>query len=367
MSRILVTGALGQIGSWLVPALRSGYGPDAVLATDLRTPGERPDSSVRASKPRSAREEGPFRRVDATDPAALAEAVRDHRADTVYHLAAILSAVGEENPTRTWAVNMGSLEAVLEIARRQGCALFVPSSIAVFGPDSPGDPAPQNGPMRPTSIYGVTKLAGELLCDYYHLRYGLDVRGLRYPGLVSYGAPPGGGTTDWSVEMFDYAVRGRPYPSFLHPDTRLDIMYMPDAVRAAMELMEADGTLLRHRNSYNVTAMQLSPGLLAKEIRKHIRGFTVSHDPDPVRQAIADSWPDRLDDRAARADWGWRHEFDLGSMTRDMVDHNRRERAVDEDASRAGDEPRPDRSPSQIASRSDRARKEPAAPAAAGV
>lgn len=300
------------MGSWLVPALRAAYGSSRILATDLREPDDDAEPSRET--------DGPFRRVDATDAGALAEAIRRHRTTCIYHLAAILSAAGETRPERTWSVNLTSLQAALEAARHKGCALFVPSSVAVFGPGTAADPAPQRGDMRPATMYGVTKLVGELLGDYYHGRFGVDVRGLRFPGLVSHGAPPGGGTTDWAVDAFRYAVRGAPYPCFLDPDTRMDLMYMPDAVRAAMELMEADGSKLRHRNAYNVTAMQLSPRSLAKEIRKHVPDFVLVTSPDPKRQAIADSWPERMDDGPARREWGWRPLFDEASMTREMIE-----------------------------------------------
>ncbi len=308
MKRILVTGAGGQIGSWLVPRLRDAYGVSKVLATDVRHSGS--DAS-----------DGPFQVVDATDAKAVGQAVMRHRADTVFHLAAILSAVGERDPRLAWHVNMSSLEAVLEVAREQKCAVFVPSSIGVFGSSTPKDPAPQDAIMRPETMYGVTKLAGELLCDYYHARYDVDTRGLRFPGLVSYGAPPGGGTTDWAVEIFHKAVRNGRYTCFLGADTQLDFMYMPDAIRAAVELMEADPGRLVHRNAFNVTAMQLTPASLAAEIRVHVPDFAIDYAVDPVRQGIADSWPDRVDDSAAREEWGWQPAYDAASTARDMFEH----------------------------------------------
>jgi len=310
VKRILVTGAGGQIGSWLVPRLRDAYGTSKVLATDVRHSGT--DAS-----------EGPFQVVDATNAKAVGQAVMRHRADTVFHLAAILSAVGERDPRLAWHVNMTSLEAVLEVAREQGCAVFVPSSIGVFGTSTPKDPAPQDAVMRPETMYGVTKLAGELLCDYYHKRYDVDTRGLRFPGLVSYGAPPGGGTTDWAVDIFHRAIRDGRYTCFLEADTQLDFMYMPDAIRASIELMEADAARLVHRNAFNVTAMQLTPTTLAAEIERHVPGFGIDYSVDPVRQSIADSWPDRVDDTAARAEWGWKPSFDVAAMTADMFDHLR--------------------------------------------
>ena len=309
MKRILVTGAGGQIGSWLVPKLREVYGASKVLATDVRHPGG------------ALAEAGPFQVVDATNPKALGHAVMRHHADTVFHLAAVLSAVGERDPRLAWHVNMESLEAALEVAREQGCALFVPSSIGAFGSSTPKDPTPQDTVMRPETMYGITKLAAELLCDYYHKRFGVDARGIRFPGIVSYGAPPGGGTTDWAVDIFHKAVRHGRYTCFLAGDSQLDFMYMPDAIQAAIGLMEADGARLVHRNAFNVTAMQLTPERLAAEIRRHIPDFTIDYEVDPVRQAIADSWPHRVDDSAARAEWGWNPAYDLEAMTADMLEH----------------------------------------------
>ena len=309
MKRVLVTGAGGQIGSWLVPRLRELYGDSSVLATDIRTP----DTAMS--------EGGPFQVLDATDPGAVGQVVMRHHADAVFHLAAILSAIGERDPRLAWRVNMSSLEAVLEVAREQGCAVFTPSSIGVFGPESPKNPTPQDTIMRPRTVYGITKVAGELLCDYYHRRYGVDTRGVRYPGLISYGAPPGGGTTDWAVDIFYQAVEKGRYTCFLAEGTCLDMMYMPDAVQAAIGIMEADPDKLTHRNAFNVTAMQLTPEDLTAHIRRHIPGFEIDFDVDPVRQSIAESWPDRIDDSAAAEEWGWRPEFDAAAMTADMLAH----------------------------------------------
>lgn len=307
MKRILVTGAGGQIGSWLVPRLRTLYGDDAVLATDVRHLGP------------EVTEAGPFQVLDATDARAVGQTVMRHDADTVYHLAAILSAIGERDPRLAWHVNMSSLEAVLEVAREQGCAVFTPSSIGVFGPDTPKNPTPQDTIMRPATMYGITKVAGELLCDYYFTRYGVDTRGVRFPGLISYGAPPGGGTTDWAVDIFYQAVSQGRYTCFLAPDAQLDMMYMPDAIDALVGVMEADPARLVHRNAFNVTGMQLTPEGLAAEIRKHLPDFEIDYDVDPVRQSIAESWPDRIDDAAARAEWDWSPAFDAAAMTADML------------------------------------------------
>jgi len=305
MKRILVTGAAGQVGTELVTALRTRFGDDAVLATDIREPADAGS--------------GPFRTLDAMDPAAVQDAIDAHQPDTIYHLAALLSATAERNPQRAWDINMQTLLHVLEAARERGLAVFVPSSIAAFGPGTPADPTPQDTIQRPTSMYGVTKVAGELLCDYYAQRFGVDVRGLRYPGLISYTAPPGGGTTDYAVEIFHHALLHGRYTCFLAPDTQLDMMYMADAVRASIEVMLADASSLQHRNAFNVTAMQLTPASLARAIREHIPAFEIDYDVDPVRQAIADSWPRRLDDSAARTEWGWRHEYDLPRMVGDMI------------------------------------------------
>lgn len=309
MKRILITGAGGQIGSWLVPRLRELYGTANVLATDVRHLGA------------EVTEAGPFQVLDATDQKAVGQAVMRHEADTVYHLAAILSAIGEKDPRLAWHVNMASLEAVLEVAREQGCAVFTPSSIGAFGPNTPKDPTPQDTLMRPTTMYGITKVCGELLCNYYYTRYGVDTRGVRFPGLISHGAPPGGGTTDWAVDIFYQAVESGTYTCFLGPDAQLDMMYMPDAVDALVKIMEADPDRLVHRNAFNITAMQLTPEGLAAEIRKHIPDFEIGYDVDPVRQRIADSWPDRIDDSAAREEWGWQPKFDASAMTADMLHH----------------------------------------------
>lgn len=307
MRRILVTGARGQIGSELVPALRERYGAENVVASDQRI------------MPLQLSPEGGYEHLDCTQPQQILEVIRRHGIGTIYHLAALLSAVAEEKPHAAWSVNMGGLYNVLEAARQYDCQVFFPSSIGAFGPSTPRERTPQITIQRPTTMYGVTKVAGELLSDYYASRFGVDSRGLRLPGLVSYTAPPGGGTTDYAVEMFQQAVRYKHYTCFLGSDTRLDTMYMPDAIRAMIELMEADSARLQHRNAYNVTAMSITPAELAAEIRKHVPGLAIEYEVDPIRQSIADSWPRSLDDSAARKDWGFAPRFDLAAMTVDML------------------------------------------------
>jgi nucleoside-diphosphate-sugar epimerase len=308
MKRILVTGATGQIGSELTMALRQRCGGDNVVAgIHLRPPN-----------PELARS-GPSWPVDCLDSQAIAGAVERFQVDTIYHLVALLSCKGEEAPALAWQLNMGTLRNVLEVARTRRCAVFFPSSIGVFGPETPRRLTPQETVLRPTTIYGVTKVAGELLCDYYHGRFGLEVRGLRYPGIISYKTPPGGGTTDYAVEIFHRALDGGRYECYLGPETYLDMMYMPDAVRAAIMLMEAEPSRLKHRNAFNVTAMSASPALFEREIRRHIPDFSVTYRIDPLRQRIADSWPDAMDDQAAREEWGWKPDYDLAATTREML------------------------------------------------
>lgn len=309
MKKILVTGALGQIGSELVPELRRRYGVERVVASDIRMPpaGGAPGA-------------GPFEFIDCTRQSQLRAVVHKHEIDTIFHLAALLSAVAEEKPHIAWDVNMGGLYRVLEVAREDGCAVFFPSSIGAFGPSTPKHRTEQDAVQRPTTMYGVTKASGELLCDYYFQRFGVDTRGVRFPGLISHMAPPGGGTTDYAVEIFYAAIRHGRYTCFLDAETRLDMMYMPDALRGVIGVMEADPARLEHRNSFNITAMDFTPEELAAEIRRHIPEFELTYRVDPVRQAIADSWPDSLDDSAARTEWDWAPTYDLESMTADMLE-----------------------------------------------
>jgi len=309
MKKILVTGALGQIGSELVPELRRRLGTEQVVASDIRMPPAG-----------DASRELTFEFIDCTRQSQLRAVIHKHEIDTVFHLAALLSAVAEEKPHIAWDVNMGGLYRVLEVAREDGCAVFFPSSIGAFGPGTPKAKTPQDTIQRPTTMYGVTKASGELLCDYYFHRFGVDTRGVRFPGLISYLAPPGGGTTDYAVEIFYAAIRHGRYTSFLGPETRLDMMYMPDALRGVIGVMNADPERLVHRNSFNITAMDFTPEELAEEIRRHIPHFVLDYKEDPVRQAIADSWPDSIDDSAARHEWDWSPTYDLESMTADMIE-----------------------------------------------
>jgi nucleoside-diphosphate-sugar epimerase len=309
MKSILVTGSLGQIGSELVVGLRKHYGDDRVIASDIRQP-----SSL------ELRDGGPFEFLDCLVQDNITRVMQIYQIDRIYHLAAILSAVGETKPNQAWQVNVISLHNMLEAARQYHCSVFFPSSIGAFGRSTPKDNTPQDTIQRPDTMYGVTKVTGELLCDYYHKRFGLDTRGLRFPGLVSYETEPGGGTTDYAVEIFEEALKHKLYTCYLREDTSLDMMYMPDAIRAMIELMEADATRLVHRNAFNVTAMNLTPAQLADEITGHIPEFTISYDVDPVRQSIADSWPNYMDDSAARNEWGWRPRFGLDAMTADMLE-----------------------------------------------
>jgi nucleoside-diphosphate-sugar epimerase len=304
--RILVTGALGQIGTELTAALRRRHGVEAVIASDVRMGSQ-------------GEADGPFEYADITDARQIGEVVRRHKIGTIYHLAALLSATAEERPQKAWEINIGGLYRILEVARQHRCAVFQPSSIGAFGPSTPRVGTPQDTVQRPTTMYGVTKVAGELLCDYYQARFGVDTRGVRFPGIISHVTMPGGGTTDYAVEIFYAAIRHGRYTCFLKPETTLDMMYMPDAIKAAMDLMDADPARLKHRNAFNLSAINVSPASLAEAIKKEMPGFTIDYDVDPLRQGIADSWPRSVDDSAAREEWGWRPDYDLGRMTREML------------------------------------------------
>jgi len=308
LKNILVMGAAGQIGSELVPALRKIYGDSHVVASDIRT-----DISE------EFRCAGPYEVIDCLESHKLVQVIVKYEIDTVFNLVALLSAVGEAQPQVAWKINVGGLLNILEIARELKFAVFTPSSIGAFGLSTPHDNTPQDTIMRPNSIYGVTKVAGELLCDYYFHKYGIDTRGVRYPGIISNVTLPGGGTTDYAVDIYYKAIQEKKFTCNLKAGTFLDMMYMPDCIRAAVELMEADPSKLKHRNCFNVAAMSFEPEMIAAEIKKHIPDFTMDYNIDPVRQAIAESWPNKMDDSVAFQEWGWKHEYDLPKMTEDML------------------------------------------------
>ncbi len=305
--KILVIGASGQIGVELTLALRALYGNANVIASDLREENDLLKGT------------GPYVSLDVMNKEMLHVQVIRQNITQVYLLAAMLSATGEKNPNLAWNLNMQSLLNVLDIAREEKLhKVYWPSSIAVFGPTSPKQLSPQQTIIEPTTVYGISKFAGEFWCNYYFQRYGVDVRSIRYPGLISYKSAPGGGTTDYAIEIFHEAVNGKDYQCFLEKDTYLPMMYMPDAIRATIELMEAPAEKIGVRTSYNLSAMSFSPLEIAGEIKKHVPGFNVSYEPD-YRQKIADSWPQSIDDSQARKDWGWKHEYDLPAMVKDML------------------------------------------------
>jgi nucleoside-diphosphate-sugar epimerase len=307
--KILVTGATGQIGSELTLELRRKYGGDNVIAVGH---SRKPSDELSRS--------GPFEFVDAGEKESVEKIVEKYGVDTVYHLAAVLSATGEQNPQLAWNVNMGSLYNVLEIAREHNLfRVFWPSSIAAFGPSAPRVKTSQETVLIPSTIYGVTKVAGELLCNYYFLKYGVDVRSLRYPGIISSEVLPGGGTTDYAVAIFYEAIKNKRYTCFVREDTVLPMMYMPDCIKATIDLMEAGLSKIKRHDGYNVAGISFSAGELAAEIRKYIPGFRCDYKPD-FRQKIADSWPMSIDDSVAHREWGWKPAYDLASMTRDMID-----------------------------------------------
>ncbi len=309
MKRILVSGCLGQIGTELVTKLREVYGVDNVVATDVRKPEGNPIVVG-----------GIFETLDVTNYDEFLSIAKKHEVDTIIHLAALLSAVAEAKPQLAWTINMGGLVNALEVARELNCKFFTPSSIGAFGPSTPKVNTPQDTIQRPNTMYGVTKVSGELLCDYYHSKYGVDTRGVRFPGLISYVALPGGGTTDYAVDIYYEALKTGKYTSFIGKGTYMDMMYMPDAINAIITLMEADPSELKHRNAFNITAMSFEPEQIAAEIRKCIREFEMTYDVDPVRQGIANTWPDSIDPSAAKEEWGFKAEYDLAKMTADMLE-----------------------------------------------
>jgi len=307
-SKVLITGGAGQIGSELTTSLRALYGSDRVIMSDIR-------NDIKTE----LRESGPYEILDVTDPRAVAALLDKYDIDTIYHMSAILSANGEKNPQLAWNVNINGTHNILEAAREKKVSrLFIPSSIAAFGPETPRDDTPQETILLPKTMYGVTKVAGELLCDYYVMHYGMDIRGCRYPGIISYETLPGGGTTDYAVAIFYGAVKDKTYTCFVKEDTTLPMMYMPDCLKATIDLMEADYTRLKHHSGFNLAGMSFTVGELAAEIKKHIPEFTCRYQPD-YRQAIADSWPRTIDDSAARTEWDWKPAYDLASMTVDML------------------------------------------------
>ncbi len=300
---------MGQIGSELILSLRNIYGKDRVIASDFRTPSESTKEFWE-----------PFESIDVTNRENLEQVVKKYNIDTIFHMAALLSAVGEKNPQKAWNVNMGGLYNVLEVARECKVAqIFNPTSIAVFGPETPRDQTPQDTILTPTTMYGVTKVSGELLCNYYVRRFDMDIRGVRFPGIISSETPPGGGTTDYAVAIFYDAVKTKKYTCFVKEDTVLPMMYMPDAIQGIIQLMKADKSRLKHYSNFNLASMSFSAKELEKEIKKHIPEFECTYAPD-FRQQIADSWPRSIDDSAAREEWDWKPSYDLASMTKDMLE-----------------------------------------------
>ncbi|SES02270.1 L-threonine 3-dehydrogenase [Psychrobacillus sp. OK032] len=308
MKKIMVTGALGQIGSELITKLRKEYGAENVLATDIR------NVSSEVSKG------GPFEILDVTDGEKMHQIAKNFGADTMMHMAALLSATAEAKPLFAWNLNMGGLMNALETSRELNLQFFTPSSIGAFGPSTPKQNTPQDTLQRPTTMYGVNKVAGELLCDYYFHKFGIDTRGVRFPGLISNETLPGGGTTDYAVDIYYKALAEGKYTSYIAEGTYMDMMYMPDALQAIVDLMEADASKLIHRNAFNVTAMSFEPEQIAASIKKVIPTFTMDYDVDPVRQAIANSWPDSIDATAAKEEWGFTYQYDLDAMTKDMLE-----------------------------------------------
>lgn len=305
MKNILITGALGQIGSELTNFLRERYGVDHVIATDIKQPKETT---------------GPYEVLDVLDGERFLQIANKYSIDTVIHLASLLSATAEAKPLVAWNLNMGGLLNALEVAKEKKAQFFTPSSIGAFGPTTPKEWTPQDTLMRPTTMYGINKVAGELLADYYFTKYHLDTRGLRFPGLISYVTPAGGGTTDYAVDIYYEAIKNKKYTSYIGPHTFMDMMYMPDALEAIVKLMETDSSQLIHRNAYNVSAMSIDPELLKMSIKKVIPEFELTYEVDPVRQSIATSWPDSLDCRCAKEEFGFSPVYDVDSMTKDMLE-----------------------------------------------
>ena len=310
MKNVLIIGSTGQIGSELTMKLRSIYGSNNVIAGYI--PGAEPKGELAES--------GPAEIVDITNAQQIAEAVEKYHIDTIYNLAALLSAVAESKPLLAWKIGIGGLMNVLEVAREKNCAVFTPSSIGSFGPNAPKDGTPQDTIQQPKTMYGVTKVTGELLSNYYFTKFGVDTRSVRFPGLISYVTPPGGGTTDYAVDIYYAAVQGKKFSCPVKEGTFMDMMYMPDALRAAIEIMEANPDRLIHRNSFNIASMSFDPVIIYNKIKEYVPDFEMIYELDPLRQAIADSWPNSLDDTCARLEWDWKPEYDLDAMTRDMLE-----------------------------------------------
>ncbi len=309
MKNVLIIGSTGQIGSELTMELRKRYSGNIVAGY---IPGAEPKGELLES--------GPSALVDITNEHQIVEAVSKYKIDTIYNLAALLSAVAEAKPQLAWKIGMGGLFNVLEVAREMNCAVFTPSSIGVFGNNTPKDKTPQDTIRNPRTMYGVTKVSGELLSDYYNIRFGVDTRSVRFPGLISYVTPPGGGTTDYAVDIYYSAVKGEKFSCPIAAGTFMDMMYMPDALHAAIQIMEADPSRLVHRNSFNIASMSFDPEIIYGNIKKYIPDFEMEYKVDPLRQAIAESWPNSLDDTCAREEWDWKPTYDLDTMTRDMID-----------------------------------------------
>ena len=310
MEHILIIGATGQIGSELTMELRKRYGNANVVAGYI--PGAEPKGELKES--------GPSAIADVTDGEAITSVVKEYHIDTIYNLAALLSVVAESKPKLAWKIGIDGLWNVLEVAREYGCAVFTPSSIGSFGENTPHVKTPQDTIQRPRTMYGVTKVTTELLSDYYHTKYGVDTRAVRFPGIISNVTPPGGGTTDYAVDIFYSAVKGEKFVCPVKAGTFMDMMYMPDAINAAISLMEADPERLKHRNAFNIASMSFDPEMIYAAIRKHVPDFEMTYQIDPLKQSIADSWPDSLDDSCAREEWDWMPQFDLESMTVDMLE-----------------------------------------------
>ena len=310
MKKVLIIGSTGQIGSELTLELRKRYGNENIVAGYIK--GAEPKGILKES--------GPSELVDVTDAQMISDVVKKHGIDTIYNLAALLSVVAESKPRLAWKIGIDGLWNVLEVAREQKCAVFTPSSIGSFGDNTPHDETPQDTIQRPKTIYGVSKVTTELLSDYYFHKYGVDTRSVRFPGIISYMTLPGGGTTDYAVDIYYNAVRGDKFVCPIAKGTYMDMMYMPDALNAAITLMEADPTRLIHHNGFNIAAMSFDPEMIYNEIKKHKPDFEMVYDVDPLKEAIATSWPNKMDDSCARAEWDWKPQFDLSSMTVDMLE-----------------------------------------------